>query len=269
MTEHGARITDRVELLRCENPGPMTLEGTNTYLLREPGSTEVLVVDPGPLDPADPAYPEHLTHLDRVRTRAEADGGRVAEIWLTHHHLDHTGAADRLADLTGAPVRGAGRGAAFTDGERVAFGGLEVVVRLAPGHTADSVLLRLPAEALLLSGDTLLGRGTTVIMWPDGDLGAYLETLAAIAADVDAGLVSRIAPGHGPLITEPGAFVAGVHQHRLDRLDQVRAAVGQGAEGVTGVVRAVYGDQDPKLAAACARIVQAQFAYLGLDPESD
>ncbi|WP_163540905.1 MBL fold metallo-hydrolase [Occultella kanbiaonis] len=269
MKEQSSRISERVDLLRCDNPGPMTLEGTNSYLLREPGSTEVLVVDPGPLDPADRAYPEHLAHLDRVRARAEADGGRVAAIWLTHHHLDHVGAAERLAELTGAPVRGAGRGAPFTDGESVRLGGLDVVVHLAPGHTADSVLFRLPAEALLLSGDTLLGRGTTVIMWPDGDLGAYLETLAAIAADIDAGLVSRIAPGHGPLITEAAAFVAEVHQHRLDRLDQVRAAVGQGAEGVTGVVRAVYGDQDPRLAAACARIVQAQFAYLGLDPESD
>jgi glyoxylase-like metal-dependent hydrolase (beta-lactamase superfamily II) len=267
MAAQTTRITDRVELLRCDNPGPMTLDGTNTYLLREPGSAEVLVVDPGPLDPADPGYPEHLAHFDRVRARAEAEGGRVAAIWLTHHH--HTGAADRLADRTGAPVRGAGRGAAFTDGESVLLGGLEAVVHLAPGHTADSVLVRVPAEALLLSGDTLLGRGTTVIMWPDGDLGAYLESLSAIAADVDAGLVTRIAPGHGPLISDPSAFVAGVHQHRLDRLDQVRAAVGQGAEGVTGVVRAVYGDQDPTLAAACARIVQAQFAHLGLDPEMD
>ncbi|TDE91613.1 MBL fold metallo-hydrolase [Occultella glacieicola] len=266
MTAHNTRITDRVELLRCDNPGPMTLEGTNTYLLREPGSAEVLVVDPGPLDPADP---EHLAHLDRVRARAEADGGRVAAIWLTHHHLDHAGAAERLAHLTGAPVRGAGRGTAFMDGESVRFGDLEVVVHLAPGHTADSVLVRVPVETLLLSGDTLLGRGTTVIMWPDGDLGAYLATLAAIAADIDAGRVTRIAPGHGAMIEDPAVFVAGVHQHRLDRLDQVRTAVGQGADGVRAVVRAVYGDQGPKLAAACARIVQAQFAHLGLDPETD
>ena len=112
----GGRVTPRAACVLGPNPGVMTLDGTNTWVLREPGAGEVVVVDPGPLDEA------HLAEILRV---AGEDGGSVALVLLTHHHHDHTESAERFAALTGAPVRGAGRGAPLRDGERIAVGQLD------------------------------------------------------------------------------------------------------------------------------------------------
>lgn len=237
----------------ADNPGPMTLDGTNTWLLREPGSAEVVVVDPGPLQHA---------HLARVREAARADGGRIVLIVLTHHHLDHTEAAGALSASTGAPVRGGGRGSPLRDGERLAHGGPDIDVLATPGHTADSIALLLPADRLLLTGDTVLGRGPTVIVWPDGDLRAYLHTLDRLRALATSGEVTRLAPGHGPVVSDPLAALTELLQHRLARLDQVRAALDGGADTVDAVVAEVYGSVSELLRPAARSSAQAQIAYL-------
>lgn len=252
----GGRVTPRAACVLGPNPGVMTLDGTNTWLLREPGAGEVVVVDPGPLDEA------HLAEILRV---AAEDGGSVALVLLTHHHHDHAESAERFAALTGAPVCGAGRGEALADGERIAVGPLTLEVVATPGHTADSVSLLVPADRLLLTGDTILGRGTTAIAWPDGDLTSYLATLERLAALVDAGRVQRIAPGHGPVVDDPAAVIAGYRAHRQERLAQLRAALDDGAATVGDLVAATYGELGGSRATAARHTVQAQLAYLGVE----
>src|SRR5690349_1373901 len=175
-------MTERAECVLCPNPSPMTLDGTNTWLLAEPGSDEVVVVDPGPLDE---------THLRNVLRRVAGSGRRVALTLLTHGHEDHAESAGRFAELTGAPVRGFGRGHDdLRAGETVRVGGLEILAVETPGHTSDSFSFVLPADNTLLTGDTVLGRGTTVVAWPDGSLEAYLASLERIEALTRAGEVT-------------------------------------------------------------------------------
>jgi glyoxylase-like metal-dependent hydrolase (beta-lactamase superfamily II) len=131
-----------------------------------------------------------------------------------------------------------------------------------PGHTTDSTCFRLVADGSLLSGDTILGRGTTVIAHPDGVLGPYLDSLAHLRELIEEGLVTRILPGHGPVIEEPAAVVDFYLEHRAERLDQVRAAVEAGAVTAREVVERVYSDVDPVLWGAAELSVAAQLDYL-------
>src|SRR5690606_37057132 len=126
-----------------------------------------------------------------------------------------------------------------------------------PGHTTDSTCFVLPDEKTLLSGDTILGRGTTVIAHPDGVLGPYLDSLALIRELIEEGAVERILPGHGPVIDDPGPFVDYYLEHRAERLDQVRAAVAGGATTAREVVEVVYADVDPVLWGAAELSVAA------------
>ncbi|GAA4432303.1 MBL fold metallo-hydrolase [Georgenia halophila] len=249
-------LTERATCLLAPNPGVMTLEGTNTWVLREPGSTDVAVVDPGPDDDG---------HLAAVLEAATAEGGRVTQVLLTHHHRDHTAGVARLVEASGAPVRGGGHGDAFRDGERIAVGGLAVEVVATPGHTSDSVSFLVAADRLLLTGDTVLGRGTTVIAG-DGDLGDYLRSLSALRALVGDGAVERLAPGHGPAVDDPDEFLTGLQEHRTSRLEEIRAAVQAGAVGIEGLVDAVYGPIAADRRWAAAHSVRAQLDYLGIHP---
>ncbi|MEE6281475.1 MBL fold metallo-hydrolase [Georgenia sp. MJ170] len=233
------------------NPGPMTLEGTNTWVLRGPGATDAAVVDPGPA-----GVPGHLAAARDVA------GGEVALTLLTHHHLDHTGAVPAWTALTGSPARGAGHGAPWRDGERIAVAGVVVEVLVTPGHTADSVCFLLD-DGVLLTGDTVLGRGTTVVPWPDGDLGAYLASLDRLVDLARAGRVVSLAPAHGPVVDEPLRHLTTLRDHRQQRLAQVRAAVAAGARGAEEVRAAVYGDLAAELSRAADMSVRAQLAYLG------
>jgi glyoxylase-like metal-dependent hydrolase (beta-lactamase superfamily II) len=232
-------LPDWVTLLRAPNPGPMTLDGTNTWLLRAPGAGAV-VVDPGPLDEG---------HL-----RAVAAAGPVAAIVLTHSHLDHTEGVARLAELTGAPVYDP----PVLDG--LEAGGVSVAPFATPGHTKDSVcfLVGYQGQEIVLTGDTILGRGTTVVAWPDGDLGEYLHSLTRLAA-----LDGRPAlPGHGPALSDTGAAARFYRAHREARLEQVRAAVAAGASDAAEVVARVYADVDPGLWPAAELSVRAQLDFM-------
>lgn len=255
----------RTHALLCPNPSPMTLEGTNTWVLAEPGSTDVVVVDPGPL---------HEGHLRAVLDHVAARGARVALTLLTHGHTDHAESAARWAELTRAPVRAVGRGHDdLGAGERLDVGGLEVLVVPTPGHTADSVSFLLPAEQVLLTGDTVLGRGTTVVAYPDGDLASYLESLERLRELTGSGRATSIAPGHGPVVPDAAGTVEHYWRHRHERLEQVRLAVaalraeGPGAPGMDladRVVERVYADVPRAVWPAARLSVLAQLDHLGL-----
>ena len=247
------KVTERASVLRCDNPGMMTLEGTNTWILRESHGRSV-VVDPGPDDEA---------HISAVVEAA----GDVALLLFTHRHFDHTDALSRIVDLTGAPARATDpefcrNGEPLVDGEVIDVDGLQVEVLATPGHTSDSTCFLLPAESALLTGDTILGRGTTVVAHPDGVLGPYLDSLAHIRELIEEGLVSRILPGHGPVIDDPAAVLDFYLEHRAERLDQVRAAVEAGATTPREVVERVYSDVDRILWPAADLSVAAQLTYL-------
>ncbi|MDQ3155965.1 MAG: MBL fold metallo-hydrolase [Actinomycetota bacterium] len=248
------RVTDRASFVLADNPGFMTLDGTNSWILREPGASQSVVVDPGPLDEQ---------HLQAVLAAA----GNVGLVLVTHRHFDHTDGVARFAELSGAPARAVDPqycvdADVLVDGEQIVVDGLTIDVLTTPGHTADSTCFRLVDENTLLSGDTILGRGTTVVAHPDGALGPYLDSLALIGELAEEGLVERILPGHGPVITDPGAVVNGYLDHRAERLDQVLAAVEGGATTAREVVELVYQDVDQALWPAAELSVAAQLDYL-------
>ena len=253
-------VTTRARCVLAPNPGPMTLDGTNTWVLLEPGSTEAVVIDPGPLDER---------HLRAVLDTVEELGAHVALTLLTHGHADHAESAGRFAELTDAPVHALGTGPngphglhGLHDGQVLTVGGLEVAVVQTPGHTSDSLSFLLAADNALLTGDTILGRGTTVVAWPDGELAAYLDSLERIETLTGSGAVLRILPGHGPQLPEAAAVVRHYRQHRAERLEQVRAAVAGGASDPQAVVEAVYADVPREVWPAAELSVRAQLDYL-------
>ncbi|MCV7234703.1 MBL fold metallo-hydrolase [Mycobacterium branderi] len=243
-------VTDTASVLLAHNPGLMTLEGTNTWVLRGPRSDEAVIVDPGPDDD------EHIAGVAAV--------GRVSLILISHRHGDHTDGIDKLVDATGAVVRSVGSGwlrglgGHLVDGEVIDAAGLTIRVLATPGHTADSVSFVL--DDAVLTADTVLGRGTTVIDKDDGSLADYLESLQRLR-----GLgPRRVLPGHGPDLDDLAAVATGYLEHREQRLDQVRSALRELGDDATvrQVVEHVYVDVDEKLWDVAEWSVQAQLDYL-------
>jgi glyoxylase-like metal-dependent hydrolase (beta-lactamase superfamily II) len=249
--------TSRARCVLAPNPGMMTLDGTNTWLVAEPGSAAVVVIDPGPDD--EP-------HLQRVCGVAAERGQRVVTILLTHRHLDHSAGAPRLAELTGAPVRAVDPAhrlgsEGLTPGEVVDVSGCELRVVKTPGHTSDSVSLHLPADGVVFTGDTVLGRGTAVIA-EDGSLGDYLASLARLRLLADETGLRALLPGHGPLLADPAAVLDFYLAHRAERLDEVRAALAAGDRGPAEIVPRVYAAVDRALWPFAESSVRAQLRYL-------
>ena len=243
-------------LLTCvlaPNPSPMTLDGTNTWILD--GGSAVMVVDPGP---------DMTGHLEAV---VEAAEGRVAQILLTHGHPDHSEGARSLHDMTGAPVRALDPhhvlgGEGLAPGDVVAVGEVEVHVVSTPGHTADCLSFFVPNEGAILTGDTVLGRGTTVVAWPDGHLGDYLRSLEALRDMAAASGARSLLPGHGPVLPDPVSVITGYLEHRQARLAQVRAAWDAGLRTPEEIVDAVYDDIPEQVRWAALLSTRAQVAYL-------
>src|SRR5690606_1451401 len=149
---------------------------------------------------------------------------------LTHHHPDHAEAAREFAERVGCGVRALDPeyrlgSEGLGDGDVVEVDGLEVRVIGTPGHTADSLSFLVPAEGAVLTGDTVLGRGTTVVAHPDGQLGAYLDSLDRLYALAAAREATTILPGHGPVIDDAIGALDFYIAHRRDRLAQVEQAV--------------------------------------------
>jgi glyoxylase-like metal-dependent hydrolase (beta-lactamase superfamily II) len=256
---HGGPVTARAHCVLAPNPSPMTLDGTNTWVLHEPGADVALVIDPGP---------DHVGHLQAVLAVVDGLGARVSQILLTHAHLDHSEGARRLRDLTAAPVRALdplqrSGSEGLDEGDEVRAGELLVQVVATPGHTSDSLSFVLPADSALLTGDTVLGRGTTVVAHPDGRLAPYLESLRRLGSLAERGAVDTLLPGHGPALPDAAAVIERYLTHREERLDQVRAAIAAGDRTPRQVVERVYAEVDRALWPAAELSVRAQLDFLG------
>ncbi len=246
-----------VRLIRAPNPGPMTLDGTNTWVIADQGEG-ALVVDPGP------AIVDHIESILAVSVP------RLVMIVLTHRHLDHSESAAALAERAGCDVRAAdpqfrSGPAGLDDGDLLRVGGLTLEVIETPGHTSDSRSLLLSGPdgiGRLITGDMVLGRGTTVITYPDGDLAAYFESLALLERMVRSRNVAELLPGHGPIVTDPLPWLSFYRRHRHERLDQVRAALAVGDRTAGEIVARVYADVDRSVWPAAEQSVLAQLDYL-------
>lgn len=247
------------------NANHMTLDGTNTWVLRDPDSSRSIVVDPGP------SIESHLEAIDEV-------AGDVAVVLLTHHHDDHSEAAREYAERHGCGVRALDPAyrlgsEGLGEGDVVSVAGVEVHVLATPGHTADSLSFVVPSEGAVLTGDTVLGRGTTVVAHPDGQLGAYLGSLERLHALCGSRGITSVWPGHGPVIDDATGAIDYYLAHRRERLEQVEAAMAElrsrpHPEGIATeelpqrIVEIVYADVDPVLWGAAELSVRAQLAYL-------
>lgn len=275
VTALASELPEWVTLLRAPNPGVMTLDGTNTWLLRAPGAAYGVLVDPGPADEG------HLAAIAAL--------GPIGLVLITHGHPDHTEGSPRLHELLdGVPVRAvdpaysiaappltgdepAGGGLTGDEPAGVELGGdgcgLSIRLVPTPGHTADSICLLVEREGrqVVLTGDTILGRGTTVVAHPDGHLGDYLASLELLSTY--RGIPAL--PGHGPALADCGAAAEFYLAHRRARLDQVRAALDEGAQTAAEVVAKVYADVDRSLWWAAEWSVRAQLEYLGRDTGAD
>ncbi|WP_344237277.1 MBL fold metallo-hydrolase [Actinocorallia libanotica] len=246
--------TERASAVLAPNPSPMTLEGTNTWILAEPGARRAVVVDPGPRD---------TLHLRKVLRTVRERGMEVGQVLLTHGHHDHAAGARKFGRLAKAPVRALDPlyrygGEGLREGDVIEVGGLEIRVWATPGHTDDSLSFWLPGDQAVLTGDTVLGYGTTIV----SDLGDYLDSLDKLRAHSEENGVARILPGHGPLLEDPVKALDTYLAHRRARLQQVQDALDAGAETPREVVEIVYADVDKALWPAAEWSVQAQIEYL-------
>jgi glyoxylase-like metal-dependent hydrolase (beta-lactamase superfamily II) len=257
------RLTPYLQLVLADNPGPMTLDGTNTWVVGDPDRAAPVVIDPGPLDAA---------HLEAVLSACQ---GRIADIVLTHRHADHSAGAQELARRAGCGVRSADPAlrlgpVGLADSDELTVAGALLRAYATPGHTSDSFSLLVRGEdssVRLATGDTVLGRGTTVITHPDGDLRSYFQSLDRLESLVVSEQVAEVLPGHGPRVADPRGWLAGYRVHRLERLEQVRQALAAGARTPAEVVARVYAEVDRSVWPAAEQSVASQLDYLAaVDP---
>lgn len=254
----GERLLDEppVHMFTAPNAGPMTLEGTHTYVI---GSDDAYVVDPGPdIEP----------YIATLARWIQAQPTRVRAVVLTHGHPDHAPGAARLAQLLSVPVRGSpdldvtaldgARFSALRPDERLAVGTDRLRVLAAPGHTRDHLAFWLEDARILFTGDAVLGHGTSLVAPPEGNMGQYMRTLERMRR-----LGARvIAPGHGPLVSDPASKLDEYIHHRRRREQQVLAALSAGPRTVNDLVSAIYADTHPSLHDLARGSVLAQLEKL-------
>jgi glyoxylase-like metal-dependent hydrolase (beta-lactamase superfamily II) len=252
------RVTPSALCLLAPNASPWTLDGTNTWLLTAPGSASAAIVDPGPDDDG---------HLAAIVDAIDAAGVRVAAILLTHGHIDHSEGAVRLAQRLEVPVRALDPrhrlgSEGLADGDVVDLGDWSIEVVGSPGHSGDSVCLRVVHDQAILTGDTVLGRGTSLVAWPDGRLADYLASLWRLRDEAGRSEATLLLPGHGPTLADPVAVVDAYLAHREARLAEVRDVVATGVTTAADIVAIVYADVPRAIWPAAEMTVRAQLEYL-------
>jgi hydroxyacylglutathione hydrolase len=269
----------RIRRVTAPNPSAMTFTGTRSYLV---GEGELALIDPGPVDRA------HLAALGAALGRGE----RITHILVTHSHVDHSPAARAVSEATGAPVHafgphgagmsetmrrlaaegvalGGGEGAdrafapdhALADGEMLAAGGWALTALHTPGHLSNHICLALEGSGVLFTGDTVMGWATTLVSPPEGDMAAFMATLARLSARSD----RLYLPGHGHPVRDPAAMLAWQTAHRHERRAQVLAALAAGPADAAALARAIYTGLDPALLPAARRNVLATLLWLMQD----
>ena len=249
--------------LLARNPSPFTYFGTQTYLV---GESELVVVDPGP------DLPEHVEAIIQA-----LDGRSLAAIACTHTHRDHSPASRLLKEATGAPIIGCAplvlesigprADASFdrhyapdrvlANGEAIEFdGGKRLVAVATPGHTSNHLCFAF-GDALF-TGDHVMGWSTTVVVPPDGEMGAYMKSLDLLRQRGD-----RIFyPAHGPAVTKPAQLIRGMIGHRLQRERQILKLVGEHARDIPDIVANAYPGLDQRLVPAAGGSVYAHLLDL-------
>ena len=257
-------LSPLVRRILAPNPSPFTYSGTQTYVV---GRGEVAVIDPGP------DIPSHLEAL-----LCALEGERIVAIVCSHTHRDHSPASRPLQAATAAPIIGCPplalndggprADAAFdadyrsdrilADGEALDGEGWTLKAVATPGHTSNHLCFALPEEQALFSGDHVMGWSTTIVSPPDGDMRAYMESLAKLQARED----TIYYPGHGPTIENPHKVLRGLVLHRLQRESQILKALERGEREIPQMVAKMYREIDPRLHPAACRSVLAHLLDL-------
>jgi glyoxylase-like metal-dependent hydrolase (beta-lactamase superfamily II) len=212
------------------NPGPMTLEGTNTYLY---GADPCTVIDTGSADAG---------HLEAIRAAAAERGG-IGLVLLTHSHGDHAAGADQLGAEVVLP----------TGGET--YAGLRVLAT--PGHAADHVSF-LSDAGVCFAGDLVLGLGSTIVPPGGGSLAAYMDSLALLQGET----IELMCPGHGPWITDPAAKLAEYVEHREMRERRLLTALESGERSRAALLAEAWSDIPPELLPMAAMAMEAHLEKL-------
>jgi glyoxylase-like metal-dependent hydrolase (beta-lactamase superfamily II) len=249
-------LSPRVSRLRANNPSPLTLDGTNGYVVRV-GERSLVAIDPGPVDDRQ---------RDAFLAAARDAGATYAAILVTHGHPDHYPGAAPLAAATGAPVYAhpASRfphDREFADGERLAFGDdATFTVLHGPGHAPDHLVFVLDDERALFTGDIVLGTGTVVVAPPSGDMRTYQRTLHRLRDEY--GDAHAIYGGHGPEVHDVRAKLDEYIAHREAREHAIVATLGHDGETIPEIVAQVYAAVDRRLWPAAGRQVLAHLIAL-------
>ena len=243
----GGEVGEVAECVLAPNPSAMTLDGTNTWILGMTGGRSAVLVDPGPADEA---------HLDAVVGCLDRRDVSIRSILLTHGHLDHSAGSRLFADRFNAPVL------ALDPHHVLGDEGLEIEVVSTPGHSSDSLSFFVRGHGLILTGDTVLGRGTTVVAHPDGSMAEYLGSLHRLQELAGTTGATIMLPGHGPTVADPAGLLRDYLAHREERLEQVRIAIDQGAKSPMDVVDAVYQPIPAEVVPAALASVGAQWDYI-------
>jgi glyoxylase-like metal-dependent hydrolase (beta-lactamase superfamily II) len=242
----------RIVRVLAPNPGPYTLDGTNTWVVGEDPS---VVIDPGPDDAA---------HLDEVAREA---GPRVAAVLVTHDHPDHAPGAAAFARLVDAPLSAFRLEEAehLRDGQRIVAGEVSLTAVHTPGHTSDHMSFHVPAVGALFTGDAVLGRGTSFIDPPDGDLVQYLRSLTRMQE-----LHPRtIYPGHGPIVLRAQETLQRYIDHRGEREQQIVDAISSGPRTIADLVAEIYAGYPPEVHELAARSVLAHLLKLSAEGRAE
>lgn len=261
---HVMQVGPDVTRVLASNPKPLTFRGTNSYII---GRDTVSILDPGP---------DMAEHVDAVM---EAIAGReVAYIFVTHSHVDHSGAAETLSALTGAEVLGYGALPAMkpndcvendyhfdfqphrclADGEEVHFGGMTIEAIHTPGHFPNHLCYALKGTDILFSGDHVLGWASTVVAPPIGKMCAYISSLEKLNARDE----KIYLPGHGPVIAKPKEVLRKLIDHRYERENQVLACLSAGMTEIEDIVRKLYTEIDEGLFVPACKSVEAHILHL-------